>query len=225
MESLPEDLIILILKYIPLSTLLQSVNRVCKRLYKIIIQNPTLWRFFKFDDCLQLNTDQLSYIIDHCSSSLRHFEIPNAILQTADLDRTITFLAQNRNIVTLDLTQSDICTLQFLKRLDKLEILLLEGCSKLPSEEFCNLENTGIRELHVGFCDTLTADELCSAVPGTLTFLESTGIRYIIADLVSILKKCAELVMINISLHEEDATMDEVEEVQNRFCNCTINVF
>jgi len=141
------------------------------------------------------------------------------------LDVTLTsFLAHSQNIVTLDLTQSNICTLQIVKGLNKLEILILEGFSKLPNEEFCCLKNTAILELHVCFCGSLAADELHSVVPCTLTFLESTGIKYIIPDLVFILQKCPDLVMLNISLHEEEASMDEVD-VQNRSSNSTINVF
>ena len=41
-------------------------------------------------------------------------------------------------------------------------------------------------------------------------------------EFIIVILVCPDLVMINISLHEEEASMDEVD-VQNRLSNCTIN--
>ena len=112
---------------------------MCKRLHQIISQNPTLWRFFKFEDCLELNTDQLSYIVDHCSSAIRCFSIPYAIIHTPDLDVTLTsFLAHSQNIVTLDLTQSNICTQCIQHSIQLLTIVKIRQaeCSEICSKNF-----------------------------------------------------------------------------------------
>ena len=143
LAELPDLVITEIFKFLTLGTLLQSVNRTCKRFYDIVKNTSILWRNFEFDVSLTPTTSDFKEIFRHSHCFKSFFLTTKSISCSASfLDQTfIKGFHEAYNLTWLDLTNSKISTLCFLSYTLNLEILNLSGCRNLVDEDFNVIKN------------------------------------------------------------------------------------
>lgn len=152
--DLPEFIITEIFKYLALSTLLQSVNRTCRKFYKIVKNTSILWRNFEFDTPLFLTTTTVKDIFRH-SPCFRRFLLTTESISCSTAFLDLTFVQgfhKAYHLTWLDLTDSKLSTLCFLTYTLNLEILNLSGCRNLVDDDFRVITNCSkLDQLYVSF--------------------------------------------------------------------------
>lgn len=141
LTELPDNILVSIFKLFDLQFLLQVGNRTCKRLDSLIEENSILWRLLEFDIELALKSSDLERILQH-SSCFRRFLLQRSNFEI-QISNTIIegSLERCRYLYWLDLSDSTLTSLSFLRKTRELEVLDLTGCKLLHDSEFLEIHN------------------------------------------------------------------------------------
>ena len=217
MLDLPDLAIIRVLFFIDLEYLLQTVNRVCKRLYSIILNTPILWNEVEFTVPLFFNDKSLQYITRY-SKTFNIFNIAYSeyTCTVSNIEiQLINSLSRSKNLVSLTLSSCPISTLCFVKNLPNLEILDISQCPNLDDWDFTVINNCHkLDSLYLSFnrIKGSTIKDIVHCTPD-LQLLDICGIYLTTAEIDSILKECYwSLLSFYVSLDDS-----EDEDVFDRF--------
>jgi hypothetical protein len=136
--DLPDVVLVKVLSYIPLTELLQKVNRTCSRLYSVIENNSVLWKDISPDFCVGLKLHDLKRLMRH-SHGFETYLLPYANYECFiyELDFLFTTgLSNAKHLYWLDISFSQISTLCFLRYLPSLCILNVSECPNLINADF-----------------------------------------------------------------------------------------
>ena len=225
----PEHILVSILKFLDLSHLLQSVNRTCKRLHNIIEENSILWRFFEFETIIIVGTIELKRILKHSAAfrrlflpySTRSFDAPLLDLMF------VTAFAKSRHLYWLDISDSPISTLCFLRCTSGLSVLNLSGCKNLTDCDFHVISNCKeLDHLYLSFTNITQRKFVEIASKLNLISLDGCGIKLSIPQCIEILQgDCRHLDYFQLSLSEETNTTVFRREVEEVFSDCKFNIY
>ena len=194
LTDLPDLPLIQILSYIELEDLLCYINRTCKRLYNIIKNTPSLWRILNFFSPIYVEEKDLKYIF-RFSQQFRDFEFAYATYygDIASLDYNFAVgLSRFTKLTELNLSQSALSTLCFLKFLPNLEYLNLTECQNLCDADFRIISTPPkLESIYLSF-NFISVECLIQIVQNKpdLTVLEIYGIGLTEEDFKSIVEPC-----------------------------------
>ena len=188
--ELPDHILVLILRNIPLEVLLQNVTVTCKRLHHIVEEVSLLWEDFEFDFPISISENNLPHIFRH-SSGFRQFVIPgttyNCFSPSIDLHFTLGFV-RSSSLYSLDISGSPVSTLCFLSYLPNIEILNVSDCTNLTDTDIkavtvCKkLDHLYLSNLNIS---SSTVVQICDYLD--LIVLDVTSDRMLISDCERIL--------------------------------------
>lgn len=227
LTELPDNILVSIFKLFDLQFLLQVVNRTCKRLHSLIEENSILWRFFEFDIELAVKSSDLERILQH-SSCFRRFLLPRSNFEI-QLPNTIIegSLERCRYLYWLDLSDSTITSLSFLRKTPELEVLDLTGCKLLHDSEFLEIHNcTKLDHLFLSFTNITPYTFVAVASKQNLITLDGCGIELNVSQCKRILKEnCRHLQYFSLSLAASVNHYLFESEITSVFCDCQFNIY
>ena len=215
-----------ILSYLPLNSLLQSVNRVNKRLNSIVQLNQYLWRNFDFDYPISISHKVLSFVLsERKSHTLQTFSIPDSEhnLTAAQLDSHLVHLGAAKQLKWLDLSSQPLSTLCFLQNFRALEVLILDCCTNIIDCDIHVLKQCSeIRHLYIGFCK-VSAATIIESVPHKIETLDCSGILFSCDEAYDLMRvHCDHLQFFTFSM--SNLTREIHDSLCNAFENITIKI-
>lgn len=227
--SLPEEVLVIILSYVSIGELLQSVNRTCKTLRNIIENQHILWRNIIFEHQVTIDNNVLDRLVKH-SKQFVIFVIPYSAYKcnATDLDYTLTReFRRSTSLYWMSLADMPLSTLSFLKSTPNLEILNLSGCRNLVNADFLVLKSiSSLQQLYVSFT-AVTAATLVEIVKGkSIIVLDACGVSFTVATCKSVLESLQNnIISLSISLDSVISESEFRHELRFHSHNCPIHIY
>lgn len=221
--TLPDVVLVQILSHIQLTELLQSVNRTCWRLNKIIEHNSSLWKDITTDFCVELNKTDLKRILRH-AHGFESFLFPFAHMKCSSFEIDFLFssnLVNAKKMYWLDISLCKLSTLCFLQFLPSLKILNVSECSNLIDEDFKVLSLcTELDQLYLSYTNISisTINSVCSVLD--LIVLDLSGIQITTDVCENIIKPC----MFNLQISLIDGQEANLQRLRDNHIDCSIRV-
>ena len=160
--DLPEELLIMILQYIPLRLLIAMVSLVSKEFYRIC-HLPTFWRRLSLSNvwCVTYTQNTLAQIFHRHGENFKYVYFGGNYKVSLTNIHVVIALSHCTNLSSLDIGTNGFLTgLAFLKSMPKLKRLILDYCIEIDAYDFllylrcCPL----LEELSMYRCTQLTHD-------------------------------------------------------------------
>ena len=135
LTSLPDLVLVKILRYFTIQDLLQTIAKTCKRLNSIVESNSKLWSRFEPDWFSSVRIEQLHRILRR-SVALTEFVIPYGTFTCSVPEIDFLFITELTNAKSLTWMDIPMSTLSFLNFLQNIEILNVSDCRNLFDADF-----------------------------------------------------------------------------------------
>jgi hypothetical protein len=228
--SLPDDVLVVVLSYIPLQDLLTYVNRTCKRLNDLIKTKSSLWRHFEFDWELNVKYGDLCEILNH-AASFTYFLLPQgSVINCPAPDIDFIFLTRfvpARHLYWICLTDVPISTLSFIKYIPNLQIVNLTGCYNLRDEDFLVLRDCKeLDQIYVSFTD-IKPKTLSEIITGKqVIVLDACGVEFDIHECKTIVSPIfGSLLSFSLSLKADIETQDFNHQIIDYFIDTQFHIY
>jgi len=226
LESCPQEVLVHIFSYLDLFLLLTSVSRVCTKFSWLIKTAPVLWKFLTFPHQIQVSKDSIKLILKH-SRFIVDLTIGCALYSSTTPDVDFEFTrATFTNLSCLDISESLVSTLCFLKTAPALTILDVSGCKHLIDEDFDAINNCNLLEqLYVSFTNISadTLESVCCLKP--LLVVDACNVNLTLRHCRNIiLHTRGELKKFHFSLHQDVSFDNYRREISECFVNTSLVV-
>lgn len=226
--QLPDEILIIILRFITIEHLLKSVTLTCKKFHYLVEEVYLLWEVFDFSFPLDLTESNIKHIFRH-ARGFKQFLIPGTTFRCSapiiDLQFTVGFIT-SRSLYWLDISDSPVSTLCFLRELPNIEVLNLTKCTNLSDLDFSALGFClKLDKLYLSFTHILpsTVVELCGILK--LTVLDVCGIDMLISDCENVLNSSlSSLLCFHLSLADSEESIVFHERVTKRYLDCSFHI-
>jgi hypothetical protein len=116
-----------------------------------------------------------------------------------DIDLHLHALCFSRDLLFLDLTGIELSSLSFLRRLDRLEVLILDSCANLgdcdlPGVKYC----IRLNHFYIGFTK-FSPNAISQNLPSSVHTLECSGVQFTLHQSRSLLGCHPHLLQVTIS--------------------------
>lgn len=225
--TLPTELIVYILQFIPLQTCLSTVSRVCRNLHDIVECSPVLWRDVQFDCHVCVDAAILRRLLTHCRK-VQSFILPHSTTDICSpyIDYAFTSCKFD-SLVWLDLSQAPISTLCFVFDAPKLEIINVSECENLQDTDFVVLQSCiNLEKLYVSFTQVSgeTLKTICFGKP--LCVIDACAVGLTIDQCRAILTNTAgDVVQFNMSIKDGVNETEFKENVEDIFVDTCIRLY
>ncbi|CAH1773855.1 unnamed protein product [Owenia fusiformis] len=206
-DDVPDEIIHQISSYLDLPTLTTTISLVNKRWNYIVENNNKLWETFSFSYPINLDERALQKIYKHCNFFTTFLggnaEITiNAPLQDLYFNNIFSCA---KNIVYLELDNTEVSSLFALKYLKSLEILSLNHCINIQNCDIEVLEQLqNIEQLYI-MHTSISARAICDVFKegrSKLFVLDLQGTEFIYSEILTVLRILPNLNFFGLSLFE-----------------------
>ena len=128
--SLPDEILIFILTFVPIGELDTSVKRTYKRLNNVLSTNYVLWKYIKFDHLVTLTINVFLALLKHSRQFSTSCLPPGSVYNSSVLDVNYIFTTtfqRSHCLKQVSIVDSPLSALTFLRFATNLELLDVSG--------------------------------------------------------------------------------------------------
>lgn len=221
--TLPDIVLVQILSHIPITDLLLTVNRTCRRINNLIENTSSVWKDISTEFCVELTKSDLTRILKH-AGGFECFLVPFANIKCYPYEIDFLFstnLVNSKNLYWLDISRCKLSTLCFLQYMPSLTVLNVSECPNLVDEDFEVISLcTGLDHLYMSYnsISFRTITSVCSVLD--LMVLDLSGIR-LTTDLVeTVIKPC----MFSLQISLIEGQEEDLNIVRSNHLDCSIRI-
>ena len=198
--ELPDEILVEIFSYLSSSEILRVISKVCLRFLKLIETNICLYRCISFEDSFPIDETVLRLMTLNPKNLVSvDLAFQNFKMDSITFNECISDLQNAHDIKLLDLSESPVSDLLFLKQLKSLEVLNLSS-TKITDSELKNMQNlSSLTHLYLAFNNLQMSNILDLLKDLKLIFLDVCGTTCTYEEFLKALSMCDTLKGMHLS--------------------------
>lgn len=196
--DLPEEVVLLILKYIPASQLIVNITRVCKKLCSFVENNHHIWTDLIFDECYTITSHILRIIVNN--DQLKDLTLAYQIIAMKERVFNNMIFSLSPCLRTLNLAQTPLREMSFVKKFYNLTTLDVSG-TQIDNRQLMFLSTVcHLKHLYISFTN-ITAENIVKCLQNftCLEILDACEIFFTFSEIVLLATQCKNLAYLHVS--------------------------